>query len=211
MLCNLQACILSAQGRVCVQGMQGCLLPCTNAASIQSSLCCGNTTALAQCQSVYWRAGDFKGRHRGGLCICSQTMLISLITLPLGSFAGTTIVPMLQHRGHQRHAGFSQALRCDKHKRHLPCRCSALASKQCFCRHACAGGVLQLMAWSCAGFAMGRHRGTPGGGWSAADWPGLGTSAGRAGGVALGTSPFGKSVDMVDVCSQLMEEGGGSV
>ncbi len=166
------------------------------------------------CQNARVWSGELwrlKGRHRGSLCICSQTMLISLITLPLGSFAGTTIVPMLQHRGHQRHAGLSQALRCDKHKRHLPCRCSALASRQCFCRHACAGGVLQLMAWSCAGFAMGRHRGTPGGGWSAADWPGLGTSAGRAGGVALGTSPFGKSVDMVDVCSQLMEEGGGSV
>lgn len=44
--------------------------------------------------------------------------------------------------------------------------------------------------------------------WSGPDWP-MGTSVGRAS-LVLGTSPglFGKSVDMVDMCKQLMEAGG---
>ena len=36
-------------------------------------------------------------------------------------------------------------------------------------------------------------------------FPPPGTSYGRANQYAMGTSPYGKSVDMVDVCTKLME------
>jgi hypothetical protein len=52
-------------------------------------------------------------------------------------------------------------------------------------------------------------------GWSGPDWPAsLGRSAGGAShmgmgtSLGMGTSPFGRSVDMVDVVTQLMEAGG---
>lgn len=54
--------------------------------------------------------------------------------------------------------------------------------------------------------------------WTGADWPaslgrsggggGPGTSMGAATSLGMGTSPFGRSVDMVDVVTQLMEAGG---
>lgn len=53
--------------------------------------------------------------------------------------------------------------------------------------------------------------------WSGPDWPASlgrggggapGTSIGMAMSVGMGTSPFGRSVDMVDVVTQLMEAGG---
>ena len=55
--------------------------------------------------------------------------------------------------------------------------------------------------------------------WSGPDWPSSlgrggggsgapGTSIGMGMSVGMGTSPFGRSVDMVDVVTQLMEAGG---
>ncbi len=41
--------------------------------------------------------------------------------------------------------------------------------------------------------------------WTGPDWPAAG-SMGKPYGLA--SSPFGKSVDMVDICTQLMESGG---
>lgn len=42
--------------------------------------------------------------------------------------------------------------------------------------------------------------------WVGPSWPLAGTSIGRqTPHFGMGTSPFGKSVDMVDVCKQLME------
>ncbi len=43
------------------------------------------------------------------------------------------------------------------------------------------------------------------GNWNGANWP---VSNGRATGLSMGTSPFGRSVDMVDMATQLMEAGG---
>ena len=43
-------------------------------------------------------------------------------------------------------------------------------------------------------------------GWNHSNWP---TSLGRATGLSMGTSPFGRSVDMVDMATQLMEAGRG--
>ncbi|KAL3147967.1 hypothetical protein ABBQ38_014262 [Trebouxia sp. C0009 RCD-2024] len=41
-------------------------------------------------------------------------------------------------------------------------------------------------------------------GWNHSNWP---TSLGRATGLSMGTSPFGRSVDMVDMATQLMQAG----
>ena len=41
--------------------------------------------------------------------------------------------------------------------------------------------------------------------WNGPSWPIAGTSIGRS--TPMGSSPYGKSVDMVDVCTQLMEGG----
>ncbi len=50
---------------------------------------------------------------------------------------------------------------------------------------------------------MTRVAGSP---WVRPSWPLAGTSIGRqTPHFGMGTSPFGKSVDMVDVCKQLME------
>ncbi len=43
------------------------------------------------------------------------------------------------------------------------------------------------------------------GNWNGSNWP---VSNGRATGLSMGTSPFGRSVDMVDMATQLMEAGG---
>lgn len=43
-------------------------------------------------------------------------------------------------------------------------------------------------------------------GWTSSNWP---ASLGRATGLSMGTSPFGRSVDMVDMATQLMEAGAG--
>ncbi len=43
------------------------------------------------------------------------------------------------------------------------------------------------------------------GNWTGSNWP---ASLGRATGLSMGTSPFGRSVDMVDMATQLMEAGG---
>ena len=45
------------------------------------------------------------------------------------------------------------------------------------------------------------------GNWNGSNWPVLN---GRATGLSMGTSPFGRSVDMVDMATQLMEAGGGA-
>ena len=45
-------------------------------------------------------------------------------------------------------------------------------------------------------------------GWNSSNWP---ASLGRATGLSMGTSPFGRSVDMVDMATQLMEAGGGEL
>ena len=46
----------------------------------------------------------------------------------------------------------------------------------------------------------------PGSPWVRPSWPLAGTSIGRqTPHFGMGTSPFGKSVDMVDVCKQLMD------
>lgn len=45
-------------------------------------------------------------------------------------------------------------------------------------------------------------------GWTSSNWP---ASLGRATGLSMGTSPFGRSVDMVDMATQLMEAGGGEL
>ena len=45
-------------------------------------------------------------------------------------------------------------------------------------------------------------------GWNHSNWP---TSLGRATGLSMGTSPFGRSVDMVDMATQLMEAGRGEL
>lgn len=42
-------------------------------------------------------------------------------------------------------------------------------------------------------------------GWNSSNWP---TSLGR---ISMGTSPFGRSVDMVDMATQLMEAGRGAL
>ena len=41
--------------------------------------------------------------------------------------------------------------------------------------------------------------------WNGSNWP---VSLGTATGLSMGTSPFGRSVDMVDMATQLMEAGG---
>lgn len=47
--------------------------------------------------------------------------------------------------------------------------------------------------------------------WTGPDWPAsLGRSMGAQSHMGMGTSPFGRSVDMVDVVTQLMEAGGAS-
>lgn len=43
--------------------------------------------------------------------------------------------------------------------------------------------------------------------WTGANWP---ASSGRVAGLSMGTSPFGRSVDMVDMATQLMQAGGES-
>ena len=56
---------------------------------------------------------------------------------------------------------------------------------------------------------MTRVAGSP---WVRPSWPLAGTSIGRqTPHFGMGTSPFGKSVDMVDVCKQLMEGVGHSL
>ena len=44
--------------------------------------------------------------------------------------------------------------------------------------------------------------------WNGPNWP---ASFGRAHALTMGTSPFGRSVDMVDMATQLMEAGGESL
>lgn len=47
--------------------------------------------------------------------------------------------------------------------------------------------------------------------WTGPDWPAsLGRSVGGHSHMGMATSPFGRSVDMVDVVTQLMEAGGAS-
>ena len=54
--------------------------------------------------------------------------------------------------------------------------------------------------------AAARRHETTGTSWVGPSWPLVSTSVGRhTPHVGMGTSPFGKSVDMVDVCKQLME------
>ena len=43
------------------------------------------------------------------------------------------------------------------------------------------------------------------GSWMGNGFPHPGTSYGRSSQYMMGTSPYGKSVDMVDVCTKLME------
>ena len=45
-------------------------------------------------------------------------------------------------------------------------------------------------------------------GWNGSNWP---ASFSRAQGLSMGTSPFGRSVDMVDMATQLMEAGRGEL
>ena len=57
--------------------------------------------------------------------------------------------------------------------------------------------------------ALGTRAGATGTSWVGPSWPLAGSGGASLGrgmpALSMGTSPFGKSVDMVDVCTQLME------
>lgn len=75
--------------------------------------------------------------------------------------------------------------------------------------------VCPQQAFMQAKMRAGANAGPVAGGWEGPQWPPAGSlGSGSFMGISpmarmLGTSPmFGKSVDMVDVCTQLMENGG---